>query len=262
MGKKNTKLEDTKQEERDYQSIVNGADKSISTLKFEINKIITSDIKVEAKNDSQKKIIKSIKSNEVTICSGFAGTGKTYVALGIALDLLRKANTPYRRIYLLKSVTPLKGEEVGFLKGGIEEKIDPFMWSFNLNITKLIPEKAFKSLTDANFIKAVPLTYLRGTTLDDCIMILDETQNVAIKNVRTAMTRIGTNCKLIMLGDVDQIDLKNETESALKPIIDMFGDTPSIGVIEMDVNDKNVRNPLIALIEAKFKEYFNKTNKK
>jgi phosphate starvation-inducible PhoH-like protein len=249
------KINGKKLEEIDFNEILNTNNIN------EVNKIITQKIKVTAKNDSQIKLINSIKNNEITICSGIAGSGKTYVALGMALNLLKKSAGLYKKIYLIKSVTTLKDEEIGFLKGNIDEKIEPFMWSFNINMEKIIGENTYKNLKEKGYVKSYPLAYLRGASLDDCIIILDETQNILLDHSITAMTRIGENCKLIMLGDCDQIDLKVKKDSSLHILTAIFRDTPGIGVIEMDENDPNTRNPLITVIIAKFKEYIKSLKK-
>lgn len=227
-------------------------------IKSEIDKILKDNIKIVAKNESQKLLIKSIKENEITICNGPAGTGKTFIAIGIALNLLKNPENSYKAIYLVKSVTTLKNEELGFLKGNLKEKIEPFMWSFFINFEKLIEKSTLNMLLDAEIIKPFPLAYMRGASLDDCIIIGDEFQNVSLDNSRTQMTRIGSNCKLILLGDENQIDMKNKHESSLRKIIKLFDSTPKIGTITMSEKDTNVRNPLITEIENKFKELYAK----
>jgi phosphate starvation-inducible PhoH-like protein len=112
----------------------------------------------------------------------------------------------------------LKGEEIGFLKGDLKEKIEPFMWSFYINMEKLLPEANIRNLVDKGIIRPFPLAYMRGASFDDCIIIADEMQNVSIDNSRTLLTRIGSNCKLILLGDIKQIDMKNKHESSLEII--------------------------------------------
>lgn len=223
----------------------NGINETLSTLP---------EIKIIAKNESQKNLIVSIKNNEITICAGRAGTGKTYVALGIALGLIRK-NNEYEKLYLVKSVKTLKEEELGFLKGQLMDKLEPVMQSFFLNIKKLIPSKLMGNLITNEVIIPFPVAFMRGVTLDDCIIVVDEVQNITIDNIRTIMTRIGTNCKLIILGDYNQIDLENKNESSLKPLLEMFTDVDKIGVINMSDEDENVRNPLIKTIEEKFNKY-------
>jgi phosphate starvation-inducible PhoH-like protein len=254
---------DREKEEKDFQELTSVNSSAVITrTKEEISKLLSNDIKIIARNESQKKLINSIKNNEITICTGRAGTGKTFVALAYALNLLRKSSNRYKKIYLVKSVTTLKGEELGFLKGDLKEKIDPFMWSFYINMEKLILESSMKTLIDKEIIRPFPLAYMRGVTLDDCIIIADEMQNVNIDNSLTLMTRIGSNTKLILLGDINQVDMKNKHESSLEVILDMFSDTQDIGTIMMSKEDKNVRNPLIDIIEAKYLEYMSKPKKK
>jgi len=243
-------------EQKEFEELisVNNGDE-ISRVKSEISKLLPNDIKIIAKNESQKKLINSIKNNEITICAGPAGTGKTFVAVAYALSLLRKTTNRFKKIYLVKSVTTLKGEEIGFLKGDIKEKIEPFMWSFYINMEKLLLDTAIKSLLEKDIIRPFPLAYMRGASLDDCIIIADEMQNVTLDNSRTLLTRIGSNCKLILLGDMNQIDLKNKNESSLDVILDIFNDVDNMGVIQMSEEDTNVRNPLITVIEAKYKDF-------
>lgn len=217
-----------------------------------INEILDKDIRVNAKNKSQENLIKNILGKEIIICSGRPGTGKTFISLALALGLLKSQKNKFIKIYLVKSVTTLKGEEIGYLKGDLNEKIEPFIWSFVLNIEKLIPDKLIKSIIDSDFIRPFPLAFARGTSIDNAIIIVDEVQNITIDNMRTLMTRIGENSKMILLGDTKQVDLKNKDESSLSKLIEMFKDVNEIGVVEMDSNDTNVRNPLIDVIEKKF----------
>jgi phosphate starvation-inducible PhoH-like protein len=253
---------DRVKDESDYIELTS-VNSNTQTLKIkdDVSKLLPSDIKIIAKNDSQKKLINSIKNNEITICAGPPGTGKTFVAVGFALSLLRKSGNRYKKIYLVKSVTALKGEELGFLKGDFKEKIDPFMWSFYINMEKVILESSMKSLIEKEIIRPFPLAYMRGASLDDCIIIADEMQNVTLDNSRTLLTRIGSNTKLILLGDTNQIDMKNKHESSLEILLEMFSGCSNIGTIEMSIEDTNIRNPLITVIEDKFKT-FHKTKKR
>jgi phosphate starvation-inducible PhoH-like protein len=156
---------------------------------------------------------------------------------------------------LVKSVTTLKKEELGFLKGDMKDKFDPFMWSYYINMEKVVHEASIKSLLEQEYIRPFPLAYIKGSSLDDCIIIADEMQNIILDNALTLLTRLGSNAKLIVLGDIDQIDLANKKDSSLEPLLEMYADVPQIGTIEMDDNDDNVRNPLIDIIVAKYKEY-------
>lgn len=235
----------------------------ITQFKKEIVKYLPKVIKIKAKNDKQINLINSIRNNEITICAGPAGSGKTFVAVAYALSLLRKRENRFKQIYLVKSVTTLKGEEIGFLKGDLKDKIEPFMWSFFINIEKIISSNSLRDLLNFDIIRPFPLAYMRGASLDDCIIIADECQNVSLDNSRTLLTRIGSNCKLIVLGDINQIDMKNKEESSLEKLLNMFEDTSKIGVVNMEDKDtENVRNPLISVIEDKFDRYINTNNEK
>lgn len=245
-------------EEKEFEEITSiNNSLQINKIKEDINKYLTSDIKIIAKNESQKKLITSIKNNEITICAGPAGCGKTFVSIAYALSLLRKNTNRFKKIYLVKSVTTLKGEELGFLKGDLKEKIEPFMWSFYINLEKVVQDLTIKSLIEKEIIKPFPLAYMRGASLDDCIIIADEMQNVTLDNSRTLLTRLGSNSKLILLGDINQIDMKNKNESSLEILLELFKDVDNIGVIKMSEEDTNVRNPLITIIEEKYKGYYN-----
>lgn len=254
---------DRNKEDKDFEELtsVNGQDQ-INVVKSAIKNLIPKDTKIIAKNESQKKLIQSIKKNEITVCAGPAGTGKTFVALALALSLLRKDGNRFKTIYLVKSVTTLKNEEVGFIKGDLKDKIDPAMLSFYINIEKLVLKNTFTGLIAQDIIRPFPLAYIRGVSLDDCIIIADEMQNVTFDNSRTLLTRIGSNCKMIVLGDINQVDMKNKSESSLDVLLNMFDDVDKMGVIRMSEEDKNIRNPLINVIEEKYKEYIaaNPTN--
>lgn len=247
-------------EEREYNEIISNDTESFR-LKDDVNKILNKDIKVIAKNDSQKELIQSIKNNQITLVSGRAGSGKTFCAVAMALNLLKKRENKFKKIYLVKSVTPLKGEELGYIKGTIMDKIEPHMWSFYINIEKIIGENGLKQLIETEIVKPFPVAFMRGVTFDNCIIILDEAQNISIDNSLTFLSRIGQDCKIIVLGDTNQIDLKNKQDSSLKVILNLFSNTQDIGVIKMSDSDENVRNPIINIIEEKFREYFNKKNK-
>lgn len=223
--------------------------------KDRINSIIVENVKLKAKNESQVKLLKSMKDNQITICNGVAGSGKTLCSIYMALSLLKDRGNAYQKIFLVKSVTTLKGEEVGFLKGDLREKIDPFMESFKNNAAKLFRNTNIEGLFDTSIIRFLPLAYIRGTNLDNCIVILDELQNVSIDNARTLLTRIGEDCKIICLGDSHQIDLKNKKDSSLDVVFKIFTGIDDIGCIEMDSNDENCRNPIIKVIEERFKQH-------
>lgn len=227
-------------------------------VKSFLNKTLGKEIKAVAKNDSQRELINSIKNNEITICKGKPGSGKTYLAVTYALSLLNKRENTYEKIYLVKSVQPLKNEDLGYLKGSMLDKILPYMWSYFINIQKVIGQRNLDSLLENKIIEPFPLAYMRGASLDNCIIIADEAQNITMSNIKTLMTRIGDNAKLIILGDINQIDLVKSTDSSLKHVVEMFKNVNCVGVVEMNPDDISIRNPLIDIIEEKFNEFDNK----
>ncbi len=243
MTKKNKKAETFEIDKRELRN----------REKDNISKIIAENVTLTAKNESQKRLLKSIRHNQITFCNGVAGSGKTICSIFMALNLLKDRDNNYRKIYLVKSVTVLKNEELGFLKGDLREKVDPFIQSFINNGEKLFKNTDVKQLFDSNIIQFLPLAYIRGLNLDNCIVIIDELQNVTIDNARTLLTRIGEDCKVICLGDTNQVDLKVKKDSSLEPIMKAFNDVTDMGCVTMDESEENCRNPLIRIIEHKFK---------
>lgn len=196
------------------------------------------------KNDKQRKFGDLIYDKEVTIALGPAGSGKTYVALANALSLL---GAKYKKIYLIKSVTSIPGEELGFLPGEVDEKMAPYIMSYTWNIDKICGEGSAKSLMGKKLVEILPLAYIRGLSIDESIVIIDEAQNIDKHTFKTIMTRIGTDSKYIFLGDIEQIDRKKKQESCLEPVLEIFKDSSLIGTIEFTDEDC-VRNPLIPKI--------------
>ena len=205
------------------------------------------------KNESQKNLMNLINDNKITIAAGPAGTGKTYLACAQALKLL-KSDPRFKKIILVKSVTVLEGEEVGFLKGDLKEKMLPFTISFLDNFQKIIGEGLTQIMLDQGFIEVLPLAYIRGRSIDNAIIIVDEAQNITQKNMRSTMTRIGTDTKMIITGDTKQIDMKNTKLSSLDLVVKLFENKDDIGTMSFSVNDI-VRDPIVKLIEETFDEW-------
>ena len=158
-------------------------------------------VNVKCKNENQKKLVDSIKNNQITIVSGLPGTGKTFIACAEALRIV-KARTKYKKILLVKSVTQLPGEELGFLPGDLKEKLEPYMISFIDNFEKIIGETMTRKLRELGIISIQPLAFVRGRSIDNTVIIVDEAQNISVSNMRTLMTRIGNDSKMVILGDV------------------------------------------------------------
>lgn len=217
-------------------------------------------VEVKPKTENQKKLVKAIKENEITIASGLPGSGKTFLSISEALKLLKSTELPYKKIILVKSVTTLKDEEIGFLKGTMEEKMEPFMDSFLDNFSKIIGETLTNKLREQGYIQIKPIAYVRGRSIDNSVIIIDEAQNISLDNMRTLMTRIGDNSKLIILGDVKQKDIRNKKESSLEVVIERFRDKSGFGTVELRNEEDIVRNPIIKVIEEIFDQIEDEKN--
>jgi phosphate starvation-inducible PhoH-like protein len=216
------------------------------------NNIQNIKLTVKCKTPGQKVLVKSIREKEVTFCAGMAGTGKTYLACAQALKML-KAYQKYEKIIIAKSVTAIPGEELGFLKGTWEDKMEPFMWSFWSNFEKIIGKEDLNTLRKQGAIQVWPLAFIRGSNIDNTITIIDESQNITKNTMKTILTRIGKNSKMIFLGDSDQVDIKRPQDSGLKFYVENFQDFDEFGIVELTEADE-VRNPLISKYLRKLKE--------
>lgn len=201
-------------------------------------------IQVKCKSPGQKLLVKTIMEKEVTFISGMAGTGKTYMACLQALKML-KSFAKYEKIIIAKSVTVIPGEDIGYLKGSMEDKMDPFMWSYWTNFEKIIGKSLLNKLREMGYIQVWPLAYIRGSNVDNAILIIDESQNITKGTMKTIITRLGKDSRLVFLGDSDQVDLKRKSDSALAYYIKHFKDFEPFGIVELTAEDE-VRNPLIS----------------
>jgi len=202
------------------------------------------------KNEKQAKLIELIEDNEFTIVKGVPGSGKTYIALATALSLL---DYDYKEIILVKSVTTIPGEDIGYLKGDYLEKMEPYMMSYTWNIDKIIGKGGAQDLIDKNLIRVLPIAFIRGLSIDNAIVIIDEAQNIDPHTFKTLISRTGENSKYIFLGDVDQIDRKKKNESCLEQVFRIFSDSDLIATLEFSDEDC-VRNPKIPKILEKLRE--------
>ena len=206
---------------------------------------------IKCMNPRQKEFLHSIDSSEISICIGPAGCGKTYLTIWQGLKYLEKNQV--EGITLVKSVTPLPGEDLGFLPGEVNQKLDPFMNSYFYAIDKLVGEPMRKKLLSEGKIKVLPLAYIRGINIDNQYVILDECQNLTMQVFKSIITRIGKNSKYVIMGDVDQIDLKNRKTSILQKALNIFKEDEQVGTVEFQAEDC-VRNPIIPHILDKLKE--------
>jgi phosphate starvation-inducible protein PhoH and related proteins len=201
-------------------------------------------IKIKCLNEKQKELKKVIEEKDVVISTGPAGTGKTYLSLITALHIM-KTQPVYSRLVLVKSLQTIKGEEVGYLPGSLWEKMEPYVYSFTGNLDKILGYGlTTKALIEKGIIQILPIAYIRGVTIDNAIVIVDEAQNTDFHTFKTIITRIGRNCKMIFLGDIEQIDRKNKSESCLSHVCELFKDQEFSGSVTFTA-EESVRNPII-----------------
>jgi len=205
------------------------------------------------RNDKQIQLIKAINENDIIFVSGPAGVGKTIVAMKGALELYR--DNKIDQILITKPIVEAS-ESLGFLPGDVDSKIDPYMHSFYSNVKKLIPESEVKKLMvePDPILKAVPLAYMRGSTFTNSCAILDEAQNTTIIGLKLFLSRIGDNSKLIIMGDVDQTDLKlkNGDKSGLEDAFTRFEGIKNIGFIRFSEEDI-VRHTILIDLMKRYK---------
>jgi len=201
-------------------------------------------IRIKCLGEKQKQLKKAIDEKEIIISIGPAGTGKTYISLITALHIL-KTQPQYRRIVLIKSLQVIRGEEMGFLPGTLKEKMEPYMHSFTGNLNKILGDRTTSGkLMEQGIITIEPIAFIRGNTLDNSLVIIDETQNIDMHTFKTIITRIGKNSKMIFLGDIEQVDRKITKDSCLEKVHSAFKDSDFVATIEF-INTECVRNEII-----------------
>ena len=212
---------------------------------------LTQKIDIKYRSKTQKDVVQSIERNVISVVMGPPGTGKTYLTCARALKFIKDEPGTYKKIVLIKSVNVPKDEEIGYLKGTLEEKMEMYMYPFISNFHKVIGKQETEDLKNSGAIEILPIKFALGVTLDDSIIIIDEAQQISKDNLRTLITRIGTNSKMIFLGDVKQKSVNKREKSALEILIEHFTGIEGIGVVELGKEDI-VRHPIIKKLEEIF----------
>ena len=209
---------------------------------------------IEFKNKNQAKFYDSINSNTITFCIGPAGCGKTYVATYWALQHLADKNSSYDGIVVTKPMVEVDGERIGYLPGDIDEKTEPFMQSVYYNMEQIIGKNRLEVLRKAGIIKVIPLAYMRGLTLQNKIVMLDEAQNSTQSQIKTFLTRIGMGSKYIVSGDLMQSDLKGRNLNGLEDSIKRFTGLYGCGFTRFTMSDV-VRHPIVAELLHRYSDW-------
>lgn len=199
---------------------------------------------VKPRTSNQKKYVEAILNYDITIAIGPAGTGKTYLASAMALAELKSNRV--KKIVLTRPIVE-SGERLGFLPGDISEKVHPYLKPLYDSFYSLLGPEKFQMYREQEIIETVPLAYMRGRTLENSFMILDEAQNTTKEQMKMFMTRMGLGSKMVITGDVTQIDLKNREDSGLILISNILKKIEEIKIVYLDKTDV-VRHPLVAKI--------------
>jgi phosphate starvation-inducible PhoH-like protein len=203
---------------------------------------------VYAKTLKQNYYVDALNKKDLIFSVGSAGTGKTYLAVVYAITQLKKGNV--EKIILTRPAVEA-GESLGFLPGDLKEKVDPYLRPLYDALYDMLGVEQTNILIEKNIIEIAPLAYMRGRTLENAFIILDEAQNATIDQLKMFLTRLGFNSKMIITGDISQVDLPNSKKSGLKPVANLLKGLSEVSVIEFEKYDV-VRHPLVAKIIEKF----------
>ena len=202
---------------------------------------------ISGRTPNQQLLVNTFKKNDLTFALGPAGTGKTYVAIALAVRALK--NREVRKIILSRPAVEA-GEKLGFLPGDMKDKIDPYLQPLYDALEDMIPAAKLKEYMEGNVIQIAPLAFMRGRTLNEAVIVLDEAQNTTPHQIKMFLTRLGMGSKMIITGDVTQIDLPRTTQSGLVQALGILRGVPGIGRVEFDKKDI-VRHKLVQrIVEA------------
>lgn len=207
----------------------------------------TSGKPIRARSENQLRLVRAYEHNDLIFAIGPAGTGKTYTSIALAVRALKRKEI--RKIILSRPAVEA-GEKLGFLPGDMKEKIDPYLQPLYDALEEMIPIAKLTEYMDTNVIQIAPLAFMRGRTLNDAVVILDEAQNTTSSQIKMFLTRMGTNTKMIVTGDRTQIDLPASQKSGLVEALRILHGVPDIGFVELDKRDI-VRHKLVTrIVEA------------
>ncbi len=206
---------------------------------------------IQPRNQHQHDLVEAFVNNDLTFALGPAGTGKTYIAIALAVRALK--NREARKIILSRPAVEA-GEKLGFLPGDMKDKIDPYLQPLYDALEDMIPAAKLKEYMDTKVIQIAPLAFMRGRTLNDAVIVLDEAQNTTTHQIKMFLTRLGMNAKMIITGDVTQIDLPRATQSGLVQALRILNGVPGIGKVEF-VKKDIVRHSLVQRIVEAYEKY-------
>jgi phosphate starvation-inducible PhoH-like protein len=199
---------------------------------------------IKARTKNQQRLIESYEQNDMVFAVGPAGTGKTYLSIALAVKALKEKTA--KKIILSRPAVEA-GEKLGFLPGDMKDKIDPYLQPLYDALEDMLPQVKLQDMMEKHVIQIAPLAFMRGRTLSDAVVILDEAQNTTPAQIRMFLTRMGWNTKMIITGDMTQIDLPRSTKSGLIEALHILNNIEGIGVVNLDRSDI-VRHKLVTRI--------------
>ena len=202
---------------------------------------------IKPKSANQRKLVEASYSNDLVFALGPAGTGKTYIAVALAIRALK--NKEVRRIIITRPAVEA-GENLGFLPGDLQEKLDPYLRPIYDALSDMVPAEKLKFYQETRVIEIAPLAYMRGRTLHDAFVLLDEAQNTTSEQIKMFLTRMGPNSKVIITGDETQVDLPSRQQSGLRESLKVLKDVKGIGVVKLGGKDVMRHKLVKSIIEA------------
>ena len=206
---------------------------------------------IKGRSENQQLLIDSFNKNDMIFAVGPAGTGKTYLSIALAVKAMKEKNA--KKIILSRPAVEA-GEKLGFLPGDMKDKIDPYLQPLYDALEDMIPAAKLQDMMDKHIIQIAPLAFMRGRTLSDAVVILDEAQNTTPAQIRMFLTRMGWNTKMIITGDMTQIDLPHDQKSGLKEALQLLSGIEGISVVEFNKKDI-VRHKLVTRIVNAYEAY-------
>ena len=211
---------------------------------------------IKARSENQHRLIEAYEQNDMVFAVGPAGTGKTYLSIALAVKALKEKTA--KKIILSRPAVEA-GEKLGFLPGDMKDKIDPYLQPLYDALEDMLPQVKLQDMMEKHIIQIAPLAFMRGRTLSDAVVILDEAQNTTPAQIRMFLTRMGWNTKMIITGDMTQIDLPHSQKSGLIEALHILNNVEGIGVVNLDRRDI-VRHKLVTKIVNAYEEYDKERN--
>ena len=211
---------------------------------------------IKARTQNQQRLIEACNKNDMVFAVGPAGTGKTYLSIAMAVKALKEKTA--KKIILSRPAVEA-GEKLGFLPGDMRDKIDPYLQPLYDALEDMLPQVKLQDMMEKNIIQIAPLAFMRGRTLNDAVVILDEAQNTTPAQIRMFLTRMGWNTKMIITGDMTQIDLPHSQKSGLIEALHILNNVEGIGVVNLDRSDI-VRHKLVTRIVNAYENYDKERN--